>query len=120
MLSDSYGNYRPGLEPGPTIGGSYGRLRHGEGPPDDSLGNNGDIYVDLSTGDVYQKTSSSYTIITGGGGGGPAGVFGSTVANDPNGVQSATGRAVFIGADGSIWYKNTAGTSNNEWQIKLT
>lgn len=79
------------------------------------------MYVDEDTGDVYRKVTGSWGLVTGGGGGGGVQeVFGSTTVSDPNGVQSATGRAIFIGADGSIWYKNTAGTSNNQWTLKLT
>lgn len=96
----------------------FGALLQGEGVPDDANGNNGDIYIDLSTGDVYQKTSNTWTIVTGGGGGGSQEVFRGT--GDPSGVQSATGAAIYLRTNGEIWIKTTAGTSNSEWVQKTT
>jgi hypothetical protein len=50
----------------------------------------------------------------GGGGGGTTQVFAGS--GNPNGVQSATGVALYIdSATGTIYQKTTAGTSNSQW-----
>lgn len=37
-------------------------IRHGSGAPSDSLGNDGDIYIDDDSGDVYFKAAGTYSI----------------------------------------------------------
>ncbi len=36
------------------------RWYHGEGPPSDALGNDGDLYLDTTTSDLYQKENSTW------------------------------------------------------------
>ena len=72
MPQDAYGNYVAGLDPLPTAAagsGGVGTVRWGSGAPDAGLGNNGDLYVNLSTGDVYEKSGDTWAVVTGGGGG---------------------------------------------------
>ena len=47
-----------------------GELYSGVGAPSDSLGNNGDVYVNLTNGAIYSKAGDTWIISTGGGGGG--------------------------------------------------
>ena len=42
----------------------------GDGAPSSSLGENGELYVDLLTGDLYKKYNNAWALQTGGGGGG--------------------------------------------------
>ena len=46
-----------------------GGVLSGNGAPDNSLGENGNLYVDLLTGDFYVKHSNSWELQAGGGGG---------------------------------------------------
>lgn len=49
-----------------------------------------------------------------GGGGGGGNIYAG--AGNPNGVQSATGVAIYFDTvSGVTYWKTTAGTSNNEW-----
>lgn len=43
-----------------TAGGSFGSLITGDGAPDDSVGGDGDAYVDESTGQIYVKVDGEY------------------------------------------------------------
>lgn len=42
------------------VEGSEGNLLSGSGPPSESLGEDGDFYLDSTTGDLYQKTGGSW------------------------------------------------------------
>lgn len=46
-----------------TGGGGGSTWRNGTGAPSDSLGANGDYYLDDATGDVYAKAAGTYTIV---------------------------------------------------------
>jgi hypothetical protein len=64
-MSQCFNSELPIGPPGPTgpVGpaGSPGSVwRSGNGAPSNSLGVNGDFYLDTSTGDVYQKISGAY------------------------------------------------------------
>jgi hypothetical protein len=64
----------PGLEG--REGGAGATWRSGAGAPSDSLGENGDYYLDESTGDVYLRTENFYSIVLNiNGGGGVTNVF---------------------------------------------
>jgi hypothetical protein len=111
--------YVPTLKHPPSPGFTTGGNLSGQGAPADSLGENGQLYVDLDTGSVYEKLSGSWTLFSAGAGVTPQ-VFGASA--DPNGVQSCAGPGFVIGrgaVDGTIWKKSTAGTSNNEWEILI-
>lgn len=71
--------------------------RSGSGVPSDSLGSNGDYYLRTSNGDVYYKSSSTYSVIgnikgpSGDGGGGlPAGGTTNQVLSKINGTDYNT------------------------------
>lgn len=88
----------PNLPPGTGTGGS-GRPLSGVGAPGPALGNNGNIYIDQSTGDIYTKTGDTWVIQSGGGG---AVEIIPGVVDDPN-------VGAIVPADptkGAIYYKN--------------
>ena len=60
-MLDSFGHIKtdlPDLPPLPVVG--YGEPLNGNGVPADSLGKDGDIYVDLVSGDNYTKSSGAW------------------------------------------------------------
>jgi hypothetical protein len=50
-------------EPGPPGPPGEQGWQQGSGPPDDGLGNDGDFYLDVDTGALYQKDVDAYTQI---------------------------------------------------------
>lgn len=59
-VSDSVGNVAT-VERTVNVVEPFGDWYTGEGPPNDSLGNNGDSYLDLTTGDVYKRDPNTWT-----------------------------------------------------------
>jgi hypothetical protein len=85
----------------------------GAGVPDNSLGNNGDIYVNTINGDVYSKSGGTWTLATGGVG--PAGGSGLVGAVDPEGAVVATAGTTYVNSvNHSFWLKE-AGVGNTGW-----
>jgi hypothetical protein len=78
--------------------------RGGTVAPSNTLGNNGDFYVNESTGDIYQKAGGAWSL-TGNikGPQGPTGAAGATI-RDGAGVPSNT-----LGTDGDYYIDNTNG-----------
>jgi hypothetical protein len=78
--------------------------RSGTVAPSNSLGNNGDFYINTSTGDLYQKAGGAWSL-TGNilGPAGPTGAAGATI-RDGAGVPSNS-----LGADGDYYIDNTNG-----------
>lgn len=112
MAFDGSGNWRPVLPDPPAIGRHYGTLRYGDDPPTGDLGNNGDMYVTESTGDVYRKVAGSWNIISQGVAGG-SGMVGDV---DPQGVASATpGTTYWDKTNKRLWLKST-GTGVVGWE----
>ena len=47
------------------------KIRYGTGAPNDTVGADGDLYLDTASGDLYQRLSGVYSLtLLGGGGGG--------------------------------------------------
>ena len=61
-VSDSAGNTAT-AERTVNVVEPFGHWYTGEGPPSDSLGNNGDSYLDLLTGDIYKRDPNTWTKI---------------------------------------------------------
>lgn len=73
LLTGTDGNYAPGLvseAASYTATSGGGGALSGSGAPDNSLGADGNLYVNLLTGDVYSKSSGAWNIVSGGSGGG--------------------------------------------------
>lgn len=63
MGQDAFGNYRvnlPIISPSPLVPG--GGTLTGSGAPSDSDGENGNVYVDIDTGDLYVKTGDTWVL----------------------------------------------------------
>jgi hypothetical protein len=85
----------------------------GAGVPDNSLGNNGDVYVNTINGDIYTKSGGTWAITTGGTG--PAGGSGAVGAVDPEGVVTAAAGTTYVNSvNHSFWLKE-AGVGNTGW-----
>ena len=59
-VSDSVGNVAT-AERTVKVVEPFGDFYSGEGPPSDSLGSNGDTYLDVTTGDVYKRNPNTWT-----------------------------------------------------------
>jgi hypothetical protein len=70
----------------------------GNGVPASSLGNNGDLYVDLLTGDLYKKYNNHWAA----GGAGPQGPKGDTGEAGPQGPQGIQGIQGVKGDTGDV------------------
>lgn len=70
----------------------------GNGVPSNTLGNNGDFYLDNASGNYYQKVSNVWTLL--GNLKGPAGPQGLPGKNGINGTNGATGPAGPTGSQG--------------------
>lgn len=85
--------------PGP--GGSASQWRTGSAVPSNSLGVDGDLYLNTETGDVYQLNGGSYSIIANISGPiGPQGEQGIQGESGPQGIQGETGAQGLPGIDG--------------------
>lgn len=69
LLTDQYGTVQPNFPVDNIQGGAMGPAgtpgsvwRNGAGAPSNSIGINGDYYLNTSTGDVYLKSGGVYTI----------------------------------------------------------
>lgn len=109
-MSSEDSPYVPKLRhPDPAVFG-IGTLYSGTGTPSSGLGLNGDIYIDLSTGDLYQRTGDSWTIFTGSGGVSNISGSGSPVgARTPDAVNQFYRDT----AGNTLWQAN--GLSNTNW-----
>ncbi|MFA8437560.1 immunoglobulin-like domain-containing protein [Pueribacillus sp. YX66] len=62
-VSDSVGNEAT-VERTVNVVEPFGSWYTGEGPPSDSLGTNGDSYLDITTGDVYKRDPNTWTKVS--------------------------------------------------------
>lgn len=111
MARDAFGNYYVSLTPASTTTGNSMRGGlHGSGAPSNDLGNDGQIYVDDDTGDLYVKVNNSWMIVQGApGGSGEAGV------GSPEGVVTASPGTTYIDTStNNLWIKVT-GSGNTGW-----
>ena len=85
----------------------------GVGVPSNSLGKDGDLYVNTSNGNVYSKSGGTWSLATGGVG--PAGGSGLSGAVDPNGSATASPGTTYVNTvNHSLWMKET-GVGNSGW-----
>lgn len=119
QLLDAYGNWAPTINQEDWIPGnstSGGGVLSGAGVPDNAEGDNGNIYVNLTNGDVYSKSGDVW-ILQG------AGASGSNLLGvvDPNGAVTPDAVGQF--------YTNTAavplpqlwqaeGLTNADWFLR--
>lgn len=83
-------------------------IRYGTTAPSDSLGIDGDYYLNTVTDDFYYKSGGTYTIVANFAGStgatGPPGPTGPAGPTGPTGPTGATGPPGPTGAAGSTWY----------------
>lgn len=90
----------------PSANFNEGDLLNGTGAPGVDTGKNGDLYLDLSTGDVYQKSNGVWVAIGGGGGGVTCGNYaGAEPSFTPS---SACGNAIDTSNERIWWYYSGA------------
>lgn len=99
-----------------TAGNQLNQWRYGNTAPPSTLGNFGDFYLDVITGNVYYKNSGTAWILTGNikgpvGPTGPAGATGPQGAQGPQGIQGVTGPTGATGPQGPIGLTGPSGTS---------
>jgi hypothetical protein len=90
-----------------TTGVSGTFWRTGAGAPSNSLGSNGDFYLNTSTGGIYKKASGSYSLVYTAGGG--SSTCGSTSCTDLVPAADLTSKA---GTSGFRWLEGNFGTVN--------
>lgn len=99
-----------------------GAVRVGTGAPYSDLGQDGDFYINGSTGDIYKKQMGAYTITgsarsgtVGGGAQGPQGIQGPPGADGPAGPPGSDGGSIDLvnfaslpaaSTDGLVYYFN--------------
>ncbi|MEI7608952.1 MAG: LamG domain-containing protein [Rhodospirillaceae bacterium] len=100
---------------GPAGSGSPGSTWYsGSGAPSAGTGINGDYYLNITTGDVYTKSSGSWgsaiaNLKGAAGATGATGPAGSTGATGATGAAGTTGAA---GANGAVWYSGSGAPSS--------
>ena len=72
-----------------ATGAAGATWRSGSGAPSDSLGVDGDLYLNIANGDVYVRSSGMYSVVTN--------------------IKGPTG---FTGATGATWYSGSGAPSN--------
>lgn len=86
-------------------GGGGSVWRNGSGVPSNSLGSNGDYYLNDDNGDVYLKASGTYSVVANiKGPQGDQGIQGIQGPQGIQGIQGIQGVQGANGADGSTWY----------------
>ncbi len=99
-----------------TSGAQLNQWRYGNTVPVNSLGVLGDFYLDVLTGNVYYKNSTTTWVLTGNIKG-PVGPSGTTGAQGAQGIQGLTGSQGIQGATGAA---GTNGTNGQNTLVKTT
>lgn len=115
MPLDGNGNFYPSFPGMPPFLDADGDLFHGAGVPSNALGEDGDVYVDDSTGDVYAKAGGAWSIIQGAAGG-----SGESGVGSPEGVVSAPPGTTYVATDSNSFYVKTSGVGNTGWVALIT
>jgi hypothetical protein len=102
-----------------TSGVQLNQWRYGNTVPVNSLGVLGDFYLDVLTGNVYYKNSTTTWVLTGNikGPVGPSGTTGAQGAQGIQGIQGLTGSQGIQGATGAA---GTNGTNGQNTLVKTT
>jgi hypothetical protein len=91
-----------------TNGTNGATWRTGSGAPSDGVGVDGDLYLRTSNGDVYKRSSGTYSVI--------ANITGPTGATGSTGATGATGEGVASGGTtGQILAKTSDTDFDTEW-----
>jgi hypothetical protein len=97
--------------PNPNLPGIGGVL-WGEGPPGVDLGSVGNVYINVSNGDVYSYKLTGWELQSGVGGN----VVVATGTADPEGVETADPGTLYVNTTAhSLWFKETGVGTNTGW-----
>ena len=107
------------------FGGAAAKWRVGSGAPSDALGDDGDLYLDADTGDVYQRAAGEYSMVANIlGGPGDPGPAGPTAVSSDAGNQATLGgdSLLYVGAMGlreppTIWTGDSLIAMPTGWKI---
>jgi len=95
LTNDDFVEFPVSVGPAGTDGTNGSVWRNGSGAPSNSLGVNGDYYLNTANGDVYLKATGAYTIVANiKGADGTDGTDGTDGANGTNGTNGTNG--VFV------------------------
>jgi hypothetical protein len=115
----------PAGPPGPQ-GPPGSQIITGSAPPTTSLGNSGDVYIQINTGDVYKKTGNTWNLI-----GNIKGPPGEPGQQGPAGQQGRSPEILFgvgdpdnaIGNNGDLYINTNTGELfskvNNNWIFRI-
>ena len=105
-----------------TSGAQLNQWRYGNTVPVNSLGVLGDFYLDVVTGNVYYKNSTTTWVLTGNikGPVGPSGAQGIQGVAGAQGIQGLTGSQGIQGATGVAGTNGTNGTNGQNTLVKTT
>jgi hypothetical protein len=112
MAIDASGAWYPVIPDVAAVSSTLGKLRHGSGPPDNAAGNNGDVWIDDLTSDLYVKTNGAWAILQGAPGGSGSGEAG---VGSPEGVVTAPPGMTYVATDSNELYIKTSGVGNTGW-----
>lgn len=109
MALDANGNYYAHLpDPPPPATVCSRKWCVGDGAPTATDGQEGSLWVNRITGDVYEKVNGAWSLMPGGGG--------MTGVVDPNGsVTASPGAFYYNTVTGSLWVKATGSGTNTGW-----
>lgn len=104
MAIDGNGFWYPEFPDNAQPAASPGTVIQGTGAPDNALGQNGNVYVNVTNGDIYTKSGDVWNLVSGGTGAAEM-VVG--VVDDPNGVHTPTDPT-----KPAVYYRDSAGNDN--------
>lgn len=111
MPIDANGAWYPDWDDSPEHVTTTGHLRHGDGVPSNDLGDNGDAYINDSTGDFYIKDDDVWVILQGAAGG-----SGESGVGSPEGIVSAPVGTTYVETSAhELWIKESGGSGNTGW-----
>jgi len=97
LTNDDFIEFPVSVGPAGTNGTDGSVWRNGSGAPSNSLGVNGDYYLNTANGDVYLKATGNYTIVTNiKGANGTNGTDGADGTNGTNGTNGVDGNFVNV------------------------
>lgn len=91
---------------------SWNELHSGSGVPPDTLGINGDVYIDLDSGDIYRKYGDTWTLFAGGAG--ATEVTKGVV--DPEGAVTKTAPHIYVNTANQTFWVKESGSGNTGWR----
>jgi hypothetical protein len=100
-----------------TSGAQLNQWRYGNTIPVNTLGVLGDFYLDVVTGNVYYKNSTTIWVLTGNIKG-PVGPSGTTGAQGTQGIQGLTGSQGIQGATGAAGTNGSNGSNGQNTLVK--